>query len=229
MRRCGLAMNKLYIMKKALWVEPSPNDPDALAALKAEFPGRSARRMTRLGMQMSHVLRGMSLSEESSLVYATRFSETQTIEKFLGSFPFPSPQAFQTSIHPGGVEQFLIQNKQSIREFFPLAGGTDLLFRALQTAMLCRGSRIIICGGEETGTWLQEAGASSESNYAWALELTGAAKASENVLGRLTWIELAGAEGASELLPDFFTALQNSKPYRYRSAEGSELELNWSE
>jgi len=229
MQRCGLAMNKLYILKKALWVEPSPNDPEALAALKAEFPGRSARRMTRLGMQMSHVLRGMSLSEGSSIVYATRYSETQTIEKFLGSFPFPSPQAFQTSIHPGGVEQFLIQNKQSIREFFPLAGGTDLLLRALQTALLCRGSRIIICGGEETGTWLQEAGASSESNYAWALELTRKENAPEDVLGRLTWDKLAEAEGSCELLPDFFTALQYSKPYRYLSAEGSELELNWNE
>jgi len=228
MRRCGLAMNKLYIIKQALWVEPAHNDPEALANLKAEFPGRSARRMTRLGMQMSHVLRGMSMSEACSLVYATSYSETQTIEKFLDSFPFPSPQAFQTSIHPGGVEQFLIQNKQSIHEFFPLAGGPDLLFRALQTALLCTGPRIIICGGEEAGTWLLEAGVSSESNYAWALELSREVAAGEDVLGVLAWSALAGGEGTGELLPDFLTALQNSEPYQYRSADGSELELNWS-
>lgn len=218
-------MRELYIKKKAVWTETTVNDPHALVELKAGFPGRSARRMTRLGMQVSHVLRELGIDEACSLVYATSYSETCTIEKFLDSFPYPSPQAFQTSIHPGGVEQFLIQNKQAVTEFFPLAGKENLLFRALDTARLCAGETILLCGGEERGTWLSVSGVSSETNYAWALETQK--KPSDATIGRIAWRGLAEAKGDASVLPAFVAALQSESAYQYRAPEGGELELNW--
>lgn len=219
-------MSELYIHRKAVWTEPSINDAEALADLKSGFPGRSARRMTRLGMQVSHVLRQLELSTTCSLVYATTYSETCTIEKFLDSFPFPSPQAFQTSIHPGGVEQFLIQNKQSITEFFPLAGMDDLLLRALDTVMLCAGQTVILCGGEELGTWLADDGVSSETNYAWALELQR--EASADSIGRISWQGLAAEAGDPAILANFIQALEAQTTYQYHAPAGGQLELSWS-
>lgn len=219
-------MSELYLQRTAVWTEPTTNDAEALAALKAGFPGRSARRMTRLGMQMSQVLRQLEVNEACSLVYATSYSETRTIEKFLDSFPFPSPQAFQTSIHPGGVEQFLIQNKLSIAEFFPLAGERDLLIRALDTALLCSGERVVICGGEERGTWLIDSGVSSELNYAWAVEAQ--TKANDATIARLAWQGLAEAEGDVSIVPDFIEALQAQSDYCYHAPNCGQLELVWN-
>lgn len=219
-------MNELWIVKKAVWTEPTADDADALTELKAGFPGRSARRMTRLGMQLSQVLGQLEVKEASSLVYATSYSETCTIEKFLDSFPYPSPQAFQTSIHPSGVEQFLIRKQQPVTEFFPLAGGGDLLFRALETALLCAGESILLCGGEERGTWLRETGISSEMNYAWAVELRR--DPGGGSLGRIAWQGLAEAEGDANLMASFLQALLSQSAYHYNAPEGGELELSWN-
>lgn len=218
-------MNEFHIVQKAVWTEPAVDDAEALAELKAGFTGRAARRMTRLGMQLSHVLGQLTISEASSLVYATSYSETCTIEKFLDSFPYPSPQAFQTSIHPGGVEQFLISNKQPVTEFFPLAGVDGLLFRALDTALLCAGESIVLCGGEERGTWLQKTGITSETNYAWAIELRR--EPVEGSLGRIVWQGLAEAEGDPTVVQHFLEALQSQSAYHYHAPEGGELELSW--
>ncbi len=226
MQPCGLPMSELYIKKKVLWTEPEMNDPEAFAALKSEFPGRSARRMTRLGMQLSHVLRELAIDESCSLVYATSYSETCAIEKFLESFPFPSPQAFQTSIHPSGVEQFLIQNKQPITEFFPIAGEDDLLFRSLETAQLCQSETIILCGGEERGTWLTDLGVSCQTNYAWALELSTQPIA--DAVARLTWSGLAEAEGDAAIIVNFLKALEAEEDFHYSASNGGKMELSWS-
>lgn len=219
-------MNELYLMKKAVWTEAAVDDAAALAELKADFPGRAARRMTRLGMQLSRVLAELDVDEACSLVYATTYSETRTIEKFLDSFPYPSPQAFQTSIHPGGVEQFLIRERQPVTEFFPLAGGVDLLFRALDTAWLCAGETIVICGGEERGTWLKGPGISSETNYAWAVQVRKAPAAGS--LGRIAWE--GGSDAAIEAteIQRFVQALQAQSAYHHHAPGGGEMELSWS-
>lgn len=218
-------MNELHILKKAIWTEPPETGAEAFEALKSGFPKRVVRRMTRLGMQLSRVLGELELDEACGLVYATSYSEACTIEKYLASFPYPSPQAFQTSIHPGGVEQFLIHNKQPVTEFFPLAGGDDLLLRALDTARLCAGETVVLCGGEERGSWLRDVGLSSETNYAWALKVRRGSD--EGSIGRIAWRGLAEAKGTATLMTDFVQALQRQRPYHYNAPGGGELELSW--
>jgi hypothetical protein len=220
-------MNKLYINQCAVWTEPTADDAESLAALKAEFPGRSARRMTRLGMQMTHVLRDLPVDRRCSLVYATSYSETCTIEKFLDSFPYPSPQAFQTSIHPSGVEQFLIQNQQPVTEFFPIAGGDDLILRCLSTAQLCQSEDVILCGGEERGTWLCKDGVSSEVNFAWAVAVSEADRTDS--IGSIEWQGMAEATGDGAVIAQFLDALKNRTAYTYTSPNGGKLEVNWSD
>lgn len=218
-------MNKVFIKKVATWNEPEDNG-EGLEALRNEFGGRAARRMTRLGMMMSHVLKQMPIQEGSSLVYATTFSETCAIEKYLGSFPYPSPLMFQTSIHPSGAEQYLIQNKQAVREFYPLAGGNDLLVRALECIQRSMGETLVLCGGEERGTWLRKASASSEVNYAWALELSHEDTGAQ---GSISWQDGGSFSRSADLLIRFLESLV-SREHVYFECEGTGyLELDWRE
>ena len=105
---------------------------------------------------------------EDALVYASGYAESCALEGFLDSFPTPSPTLFQTSIHPSGVQQLLIGRQRSVREFLPLSGGPLLGFHALRTAFLSRSARVLLCGGEERGTWLLEHGLASDRTFAFA-------------------------------------------------------------
>lgn len=219
-------MNELFIKKVRIWVEPEDDDGAALAALAEVFGKRVTRRMTRLGMMVSAVLKDMSVTADSSIVYATIYAETCAIEKFLRSFPYPSPQLFQTSIHPSAVEQYLIQNRQPVREFFPLAGERTLLPRALDCVRLCTGETRILCGGEERGTWLRGTGISSELNYAWALELSTDSAAA---VGVIRWADDGGLCDYEDMVPQFLEALEQQDPLRIGDSEDRYLELSWSE
>src|SRR5437870_3302040 len=98
-----------------LRVERPPDSETATEArerLREKFPRNSLRRMTHLGMLIGSALDGVEFSVADALVYATTFAETRALEEFLASFPNPSPLLFQTSIHPGGVQQVLIGRQQ---------------------------------------------------------------------------------------------------------------------
>lgn len=217
-------MNKLWIHQARTWTERNPESPDELDALKAGFGARVARRMTRLGMMMSDVLSELEIAEPTSIVYATTYSETRAIEKFLDSFPYPSPQGFQTSIHPSGVEQFLIQRKHALDEYFPLAGGHDIFIRGLDSLLGCAHANLVYCGGEERGTWLEAMELSSRHNFAWALRLSAS---SEGAIGAITW------ESSGEFGPDFnicalVDAIRGREAFIYQNAESGRVELTWS-
>src|SRR2546428_10923021 len=81
---------------------------EARERLRDKFPRAALRRMTHLGLMLGSTLDGMALTPEDALVYATSFAETRALEDFLASFPAASPLLFQTSIHPGGIQQVLI-------------------------------------------------------------------------------------------------------------------------
>jgi len=152
--------------------------------LKECFPRGATRRMTQLGMLVGSVLRSLRPEESSALVYATRFAENQALEEYLASFPNPSPTLFQTSIHPSAVQQVLIARQQPIRELFPLTGNAQLGAHSLQIALLAPGPRVILCGGEERGTWLREHGSASEETFAFAV---GLAEESTGAVGKVTF------------------------------------------
>ncbi|WP_269526305.1 hypothetical protein [Coraliomargarita parva] len=215
-------MTELYIRKVAVW-EPGEDAEASLAGLREAIGRRVARRMTHLGMMLSEVLKEMPISEDSSVVYATRFAETCAIERFLDSFPYPSPQMFQTSIHPSGVEQYLIQQKQPVRELFPLANGQNLLLRALNSTALCQGANWILCGGEERGSWLRDLAISSDYNYAWALELSPEPEAR---IGSIRWQALEESIADDAIYPEFVQALQSRSSKRFRF-EAGQVELDW--
>lgn len=159
---------------------------DARERLREKFPRNALRRMTHLGMLVGSALDGMDLRPDDALVYASTFSETRALEDFLASFPMPSPLLFQTSIHPGAVQQVMIGRQQPIGRVWPVAGGARVVEQALLTALLEPAPRLMLTGGEERGTWLLEHGMASDRTFAFAMVLSP---------------ERAGAVGVVEFVP----------------------------
>src|SRR3954468_7854380 len=144
----------------------------ARTRLADKFPRTALRRMTHLGLLLGSTLDGVPLGPEDALVYASTFAETRALGDFLTSFPMASPLLFQTSIHPGGVQQVLIGRQQPIARLWPHAGRRRIVEQALLSALLEPAPRVLLVGGEERGTWLLEQGQASERAFALGAELT---------------------------------------------------------
>ena len=122
-------------------VELPPVDEAAVGArvrLATKFPRTALRRMTHLGLLVGSALEEMPLEPDDALVYASTFAETHALEEFLASFPTASPLLFQTSIHPGGIQQVLIGRQQPLARLWPLAGRTRLVEQARRPAARLR-------------------------------------------------------------------------------------------
>ncbi len=183
--------------------------------------------MTHLGLLVGSVLDGIALRPDDAMVYATTFAETRALEDYLTSFPAASPLLFQTSIHPGAVQQVLIGRQQPIGRFWPLTGRRRLAESALLTALLESSPRVIVVGGEERGTWLLEQKMASERAFAFALALTGEAT---DAIGRASFAPADGvppADGPCPTLEELTDALARRQPLHWHGA-GGEWQVTWS-
>ncbi len=211
--------------------DPALEEPAATRdRFKSRFPRNATRRMTQLGLLVGSALEPLKLTETDTLVYASAFAETRAIEGYLDSFPSASPTLFQTSIHPSAVQQALIVHQQPVREFFPLTGGAHLPAQAIEVALLASGAgsrRVILCGGEERGTWLLENNSASDRAFAFALALS---TSPDGAIGRLTLDHASDADAACVrfLLADLFDVLHARRPFDGLIAPSRRLTLSWS-
>ena len=191
---------------------------EARARLADKFPRTALRRMTHLGLLLGSALDGVPLTPEDAVVYASSYAETRALEDFLVSFPAASPLLFQTSIHPGGVQQVLIGRQQPVARLWPLAGRTRLVEQALLTALLESAPRVVLLGGEERGTWLLEQGYASDRAFAFAALLT---REPVGAVGRVTFTPVRGS--ADDPCPDlarFAAALAERTSLQWHGAGG---------
>jgi hypothetical protein len=200
---------------------PAPEETavGARVRLADKFPRTALRRMTHLGLLVGSVLDGAPLGADDALVYATTFAETRALEDFLGSFPAASPLLFQTSIHPGGVQQVLIGRQQPIARLWPLAGRTRLLEQACLTALLEPAPRVMLTGGEERGTWMLEQGMAAARPFAFAAALT---REPVGARGRIAFTPDNGTiDEACPALEDFAHALAERQTLGWRGGGGT--------
>ncbi len=191
---------------------------EARVRLADKFPRTALRRMTHLGMLLGSTLEGAPLTPEDALVFASTFAETRALEDFLRSFPAASPLLFQTSIHPGGVQQVLIGRQQPIARLWPLAGRSRLIEQALLTTLLEPAARVALLGGEERGTWLLEQEMASHRAFAFAAILTRDAD------GAAAHVRFTPGETIDEACPtleNFAVALAARQPLQWRGAGGT--------
>jgi hypothetical protein len=204
---------------------PAPDETAAGARVRLadKFPRTALRRMTHLGLLIGSALDGAPLEPDDALVYATMFAETRALEDFLTSFPAASPLLFQTSIHPGGVQQVLIGRQQPIARLWPLAGGARLVEQALLTALLEPAARVAVAGGEERGTWMLEQGMAAERPFAFATVLT---REPAEAAGRVAFTPGPQTDEVCPTLENFTQALAGRRPLNWHGAGGAWV-LEW--
>jgi hypothetical protein len=207
-------------------VEPSSATEtltDARLRLGHQFPRATLRRMSHLGLLAGTVLAGTTVGPEDAVVLATTFAATLALEEFLRSFPTASPLLFQSSIHPGSVQQVLIGRQQPVARLWPLAGRTRIVEQALLTALLEPAANVVLIGGEERGTWMAELDCASASSFAFATVLTATAA------GALAQVRFTPGSAADEVCPTlaaFTTTLANREPLHWSGA-GGDWSLTW--
>lgn len=194
--------------------------------LKDVFPRGATRRMTQLGLLVGAAIESVGLREDDTVVYISAYAETRALEAYLDSFPTASPTLFQTSIHPSAVQQALIGRQRAVTEFIPLTGRTHLVFAGVQTALLSPAPRVVLCGGEERGTWLRERQLASERSLGFALAL------SRDSAGAVARVALDTARrdpvGAAPLsLGAFVQSLAARAPISAPVAPGVHLDVAW--
>jgi len=206
-------------------IDPGPEDPAATRArLKDAFPAGAARRMTQPGMLVGAALEALGPRPHDAIVYASQFGEGRALEAFLDSFPAASPTLFQTSIHPSGAQQGLIVRQRATAELFPIAGSPAQVGQALLAALLSPALRVLVCGGEERGTWLTEHRAASDRTFAFALALSA-----DETTAAPGHLALESRDGAGTLsLAAWFDLLHARRPFAGFVAPGWHLRLEWS-
>jgi hypothetical protein len=125
---------------------------------------------------------------------------------------------FQTSIHPGGVQQVLIGRQQPIARLWPLAGRTRLVEQALLTALMEPALRVALVGGEERGTWMLEHNMASPRSFAFAAILT---RGPAGAAARLTFTPGTPTDDACPTLEGFTLALSARHALAWRGAGGA--------
>jgi hypothetical protein len=196
--------------------------------LKDRFPKNATRRMSQLGLLVGAALEPLQPGYDDALVYASGYAETRALEGYLDSFPNPSPTLFQTSIHPSAIQQCLITGQRPIRQFLPLTGGACLPAEALLAAFLADTPRVILCGGEERGTWLLDHQRASDRTFAFALTLSP-----EPVANALARVSLDSADptitpAGDFRLPAFFDHLHHRTAINTCVLPGRRLRLDWT-
>lgn len=194
--------------------------------LKDRFPPGATRRMTQLGLLVGAALDQIGPRIDDAVVYASAYGETRALEGYLESFPGASPTLFQTSIHPSAVQQALITRQLPVEEFFPLTGRAHLVAHAVQAALLSAAPRVLLCGGEERGSWLLIHRAASNRTFAFAIALT------HDAAGAMARVSLESCETeaapAEFTLPEFFDALRERRSVDVVAAPGLRLGVHWS-
>jgi len=158
---------------------------------------------------LHYLLQDLDLRLDTTIVYGTCFSESSALEKYLDSFPHASPTAFQTSIHPGGIEQALILDNREVGAFMPMAGSRTLFLQMLKVALAAASEEVVICGGEEKGGWLRDFNLAYTSSFSFAMRLGGD---SSTAIGELVWMD--GDEPATEQIPELEQAVRDLKDVR---------------
>ncbi len=198
---------------------PAPGETaaEARVRLAERFPRTALRRMTHLGMLLGASSHNFALGAEDAVVYASTYAETRALEDFLRSFPAASPLLFQTSIHPGGIQQVLIGRQQPLARLWPLAGCRRLVEQAFLTALLEPAPRVAILAGEERGTWLLEQGVASGEAFAVGLLL---GRESEGRVGRVAFVPSGASDGPVPTLMELARAVAAGSGMKWSGAGG---------
>jgi hypothetical protein len=192
--------------------------------LGPHFPRSALRRMTHLGLLVGSVLRDATFGPDDAIVYASTFAETRALEDYLGGLPDASPLLFQTSIHPGAIQQVMIARQQPVARLWPMAGCARLVEEALLVAIIEPASRVALVSGEERGTWMLEHKMAAARPFASAILL---GNDSAGAIGSIRFVpEGTDAPGPCPTIEAWAHILSERRATAWQGVAGS-WQLEW--
>lgn len=216
-------MNNRYITAVAARPPVQELSEDERKALRKNFKPLAARRFTELPLLIGELTKEASTSVQDEWIFASEFGGARSLEKFLESFPTPSPTHFQNSIQPGPLDLVNVTRRQPARQLVPLIGGETLFAEALLTALLSPASVVQVVGGEEFGAWSSDHKLGSATTFAYYLRLE------QSPDGALGEVSFAFNESSGEVIPPSQAAkmLEGREPIRALLPERGVLQLTW--
>lgn len=144
---------------------------DVLKELRRPFPAIQSRRMTPSALMIGHLLQDMTLEPADECIYLSTYSGSAHLDKYLESFPTPSPFYFQSSIHAAPLESLLVMNQLPVRSVVAYCGAEKIVAQGLLAAVLSDARRVHVLGAEEAYPKLSAHGLASDQGFAYALSL----------------------------------------------------------
>lgn len=201
-------------------------DPERRKRLRQLFNPLAARRMSDLALLLAEATAEAKYGPRDEWIYASRFGGTQSLKRYLSSFPTPSPLHFQNSIHPGAFDLVSVARRQRSGMLSALCGRDSLVSDALLTALLVPNHRVAhLAGGDEYEPWSSGHGWGAEETFAFYLRLE--AEPGAPALGELTFTPGGEAEASEPDLPAFHAALGERRELHFAVPQRGAFRLLW--
>lgn len=192
--------------------------------LGAGLPRSSLRRCSDLGILMATAMDALAIQENDPIVFLSKGSEARALEAYLESFPTPSPTRFQTSVHPGSIQQVRVARQAPIADYTPMIGDACLPLVGLRTVLFKEPGGCVVLGGEEQCGWLDRYDMGSTEAFVFGFRLS-----SEEVgcLGEVAFSFDAVRVTEDVRLPQFFRAIRDRLPLQLAHPDIGQIQLKW--
>ncbi|MGE9295071.1 MAG: hypothetical protein ACQKBV_02115 [Puniceicoccales bacterium] len=198
--------------------------PERVKALRKNFSPLAARRLTTLPLLLGEVCRDAHPAPDDEWVFASQFGGSVSLERYLGSFPNPSPLHFQNSIQPGPIDLVNVAQRQPAALLTPIIAGRDVVAEGLLTAMISPAPVVHLTGGEEAEPWTADRALGSPLSYAFYLKLETSADAA---LGEISF-HPGETTDSGLFAEDFPGVLQRREAITIGLPERGTLRIRWA-
>ncbi len=202
-------------------------DPERRKHLRKLFNPLASRRMSDLSLLIGEVTAGAEPGHRDEWIYASRFGGTQSLERYLSSFPTPSPLYFQNSIHPGAFDLVSVARRERSGMLTPLCALDTLVADALLAALLVPTDTVAhLVGGDEYEPWSSGHGWGAIETFAFYLRLEAGSPAA--ALGELSFDP---EEQTGETVPDvaaFHGGLSARRDWEFHLPERGTFRVAWT-
>lgn len=199
-------------------------DPDLRKQLRGNFSPLAARRLTPLSLMLGEVTRDAAPQPADEWIFTSQFGASVSLEKYLASFPTPSPLHFQNSIQPGPLDLVNVSRQQPARQLLPVIGEKDVFGDALLAALISPAPVVHLTAGEEFEPWAADRKLGAEATLALYLKLE------QNAESPLAEVAFFPGEVDLPPPPDLAStveAILNRAPLAFTLPERGAIRLSW--
>ncbi|WP_269537564.1 hypothetical protein [Cerasicoccus fimbriatus] len=216
-------MNKRYIQQVSAFAPVQELSDEVRKDLRKNFKPLAARRLTALPLILGELTKNAAPQPNDEWIFASEYGGSISLEKYLESFPTPSPLHFQNSIQPGPLDLINVVRGQSAAQLTPIIGAENLLAESLLAALISRAEVVHLAAGEEYTQWAAQHGLGSGATFGFYLRLS---RDPVNALGEVS-LQPGDSQAASHTHQDAAKRLAQRQDLCAHLPERGVIRLTW--